>query len=67
VLPLAGSASVAELADAGVRRISLGTGFVRAALGPFLRAAREVHDQGTFACLDEPVGGNDIAAFMRGA
>jgi 2-methylisocitrate lyase-like PEP mutase family enzyme len=66
VLPLAGSASVAELAEAGVRRISLGTGFVRAALGPFLRAAREVHDQGTFACLDEPVGGNDIAAFMRG-
>jgi 2-methylisocitrate lyase-like PEP mutase family enzyme len=40
--------SVEELAAAGVKRISVGGSFARAALGAFVRAAREVKDQGTF-------------------
>lgn len=40
--------SVAELAEAGVRRISVGGSFARAALGALMRAAREVRDHGTF-------------------
>jgi 2-methylisocitrate lyase-like PEP mutase family enzyme len=40
--------TVSELAALGVRRISLGSGFSRAALTAFLHAAREVIDQGTF-------------------
>ena len=40
--------SVSELAAAGVRRISVGGAFARAALGAFVRAALEVRDQGTF-------------------
>ena len=40
--------TVEELAAAGVKRISVGGSFARAALGAFLRAAREVKEQGTF-------------------
>jgi 2-methylisocitrate lyase-like PEP mutase family enzyme len=42
------SMSAAELSDAGVRRISVGASMARAALGTFIRAAREVRDDGTF-------------------
>jgi 2-methylisocitrate lyase-like PEP mutase family enzyme len=42
------SFTVPELAAAGVRRVSLGSAFARAALGAFLCAAREVKEQGTF-------------------
>ena len=40
--------SVEDLSAAGVRRISVGGAFARAALGAFVRAAREVKDKGTF-------------------
>ena len=40
--------SVAELADLGVRRVSLGSSFARAAYGAFLRAAQEVRERGSF-------------------
>ena len=43
-----GSFSVAELAALGVRRISVGSALSRAALGAFVRAAREMLDHGTF-------------------
>ena len=46
------SFSVAELAAAGVRRISLATSLYRAAMTGFLDAAREVQDHGTFSFLD---------------
>ncbi|MGV6874165.1 isocitrate lyase/PEP mutase family protein [Pseudochelatococcus sp. B33] len=42
------SYSVAELSDAGVRRISVGGSFARAALGALMRAAEEVKSSGTF-------------------
>lgn len=45
--------SVAELADMGVRRISVGSALSRAALGAFVRAAREIQEQGTFGFADE--------------
>jgi 2-methylisocitrate lyase-like PEP mutase family enzyme len=40
--------SVAELASVGVKRISVGGSFARAALGGFVRAAQEVKGNGTF-------------------
>jgi 2-methylisocitrate lyase-like PEP mutase family enzyme len=67
VLALPGTPSVEVLAAAGVRRISLGTGFVRTALGAFVRAAREVSEHGTFGSLDGSSASADIAAYMRGA
>ncbi|HEY0934816.1 MAG TPA: isocitrate lyase/phosphoenolpyruvate mutase family protein [Trebonia sp.] len=48
---LAGSSSaltVAELSACGVRRVSVGSSFARAALSAALAAAREVYDHGTF-------------------
>ncbi|MGI8767336.1 MAG: isocitrate lyase/PEP mutase family protein [Gemmatimonadaceae bacterium] len=43
--------TVAALAEAGVRRISVGGALARAAWGGFLKAAREIADQGTFSSL----------------
>lgn len=43
--------TVAELADAGVRRISVGGALARAAWGGFLRAAQEIAERGTFTSL----------------
>lgn len=45
--------SVAELAALGVRRISVGSALSRAALGAFVRAAREIQEQGTFRFADQ--------------
>jgi 2-methylisocitrate lyase-like PEP mutase family enzyme len=67
VLALAGSPSVEVLSAAGVRRISLGTGFIRTAQGAFLRAAREVHEHGTFGGLEGSAVSREINPFMRGA
>jgi 2-methylisocitrate lyase-like PEP mutase family enzyme len=43
--------TVAELAELGVRRISVGGALARAAWAGFLEAARELADRGTFAGL----------------
>ena len=43
-----GGASVAEIADFGVRRISVGGAMARAAWGGFLRAARAIAENGSF-------------------
>jgi 2-methylisocitrate lyase-like PEP mutase family enzyme len=48
VLALPNTAPVAELAAAGVRRISVGGGFNRVALGATVDAAREFLEQGTY-------------------
>ncbi|WP_428696334.1 isocitrate lyase/PEP mutase family protein [Stappia sp.] len=47
------SYSVAELAAAGVKRISVGGSFARAALGALMRAAEEVKTSGTFTYADD--------------
>jgi 2-methylisocitrate lyase-like PEP mutase family enzyme len=47
------SFSVAELAALGVRRISVGSALSRAALGAFVRAAREIQEHGTFRFADD--------------
>jgi 2-methylisocitrate lyase-like PEP mutase family enzyme len=43
--------TVSELADLGVRRISVGGALARAAWGGFLEAAREIAERGTFTRL----------------
>jgi len=45
--------SIDELASFGVRRISLGSSLSRAALGAFVRAAREIREHGTFRYAEE--------------
>jgi 2-methylisocitrate lyase-like PEP mutase family enzyme len=49
------SFSVAELEALGVRRISVGSALSRAALGAFVRAAREIREHGTFAFAGEAI------------
>jgi len=43
--------SLSQLADLGVRRISVGSGLALAAWGTFLRAAKDIHANGTFDLL----------------
>jgi 2-methylisocitrate lyase-like PEP mutase family enzyme len=52
--------TVRELARAGVRRISVGGGFARAAWTAFLDVAREVQQRGSFTALGRAVPGGEI-------
>ena len=45
--------TVAEAADLGVRRISVGGTLARAAWGGMLRAATEIHERGTFSAFTD--------------
>ena len=66
VMGLAGATfSVAELGALGVKRISLGSAFARAAYGAFLRAAREVATAGTFGFAKEAVPFGEINEMFR--
>ncbi|HTB47077.1 MAG TPA: isocitrate lyase/phosphoenolpyruvate mutase family protein [Acetobacteraceae bacterium] len=59
------SFTVAELAAAGVKRISLATSLYRAAMSGLLNAAREVKEQGTFDYLETTMATPELNAFMQ--
>jgi len=59
------SFSVAELADAGVKRISLATSLYRAAMTALIDAAREVQDRGTFSFLEGSTITAELNALMK--
>jgi 2-methylisocitrate lyase-like PEP mutase family enzyme len=56
---------VAELAAAGVKRISLATSLYRAAMSGLLDAAREVKESGQFGFLDRATTTAELIALMR--
>jgi 2-methylisocitrate lyase-like PEP mutase family enzyme len=59
--------TLAELSAIGVRRVSIGSGLYCVAFGAFLRAARELIEQGTFTRIaGEPVRFRDITAMLPG-
>lgn len=58
--------SLAELSAMGVRRVSVGSALSRAALGAFLRAAKEMREHGTFAFASEAVSYRDLNAMFKG-
>ena len=58
--------SVSELAALGVRRISVGSALTRAALGAFVRAAREIGEQGTFTFADQALPYADASDMVSG-
>lgn len=65
VMGLAGSTlTVDELAEIGVRRISLGSSFARAALGEFIRAAEEVKTMGTFNFANNAISFQEANSLM---
>jgi 2-methylisocitrate lyase-like PEP mutase family enzyme len=59
------SFSVAELQNAGVKRISLATSLYRAAMTALAEAAREVQDGGTFGYLDRSLGTPDLYRALK--
>ncbi|MGH7065299.1 MAG: isocitrate lyase/PEP mutase family protein [Stellaceae bacterium] len=59
--------SIDALADAGVKRVSVGGALIRAALGGFLRAAREIKEQGTFGFVNAAMSFADANDCMRPA
>jgi len=56
--------SVAELSAAGVRRVSVGGSFARAALGALLRAAEEVKSSGTFGYAADAIPAATLSRLM---
>ncbi len=59
------SFTVAELAAAGVRRISLSTSLYRAAMTALLAAAHEVSERGTFGYVESLVTGTELGRYLR--
>jgi len=58
--------SLNELSAIGVRRVSVGSALCRTALGAFLRAAREMREQGTFTFADDAARPRDLNAIFSG-
>ncbi len=56
--------SVEELQSAGVKRISVGGALARAALGAFVRAAKEVKNEGTFSFAAETLADSEASGYM---
>ena len=54
--------TVADLSAIGVKRVSVGSGLARCALGAFLRAAREMREHGTFTFAEEAESYRNINA-----
>jgi 2-methylisocitrate lyase-like PEP mutase family enzyme len=67
VLAVAGAPPVAELAAAGVARISVGGAFAFAALGAVVEAATELRQAGTYGYLGQAVAGRTAAGSAFGA
>jgi len=60
------SFSVAELAGAGVRRISFATSLYRAAMTGLVTAAQEIRESGTFRYLDGIMTSSEFAKHITG-
>src|SRR6266436_1449926 len=57
--------SLSQLADLGVRRISVGSGLVLAAWGAFLRATQDIKTNGTFNLLANNAASADLNELFR--
>ncbi|RVD20956.1 MULTISPECIES: isocitrate lyase/phosphoenolpyruvate mutase family protein [unclassified Mesorhizobium] len=58
---------VAELADAGVKRISVGSALARLAYGKFVHAVREMKSAGTFRFSEKAMGFAELEGFFTGS
>jgi 2-methylisocitrate lyase-like PEP mutase family enzyme len=58
--------SISELADLGVRRISVGSGLALAAWGAFLRATQDIKTNGTFNLLADNATSVDLNELFQG-
>jgi 2-methylisocitrate lyase-like PEP mutase family enzyme len=60
------SFSLAELAQAGVRRVSFATSLYRAAMTGLVEAAREIRESGTFTYLERSLTFAEFANYLKG-
>ena len=68
VMGLKGPAwSLEQLQEAGVKRVSVGGSFARAALAALIRAAAEVKERGTFTYAADAITHAEATHFMRSA
>ena len=58
--------TVRDLAELGVRRVSVGSSLARAAWTGFIRAAKLIAEEGSFAGLDGAVPYSELNEFFRG-
>ncbi len=65
--PMVRGATVAELAAAGAKRLSVGGALSRVAFGAVLRAARELHDEGSFSWLGGMAAGDELTRLVHAA
>jgi 2-methylisocitrate lyase-like PEP mutase family enzyme len=56
---------VADLAEMGVRRVSVGSALARAAWTGFMRAAKAIAEEGSFTGFDGSVSFSDLNIFFR--
>ena len=56
---------VADLAEMGVRRVSVGSSLARAAWGGFIRAAKAIAHEGSFAGFDGSTPYSELNTFFR--
>jgi 2-methylisocitrate lyase-like PEP mutase family enzyme len=59
------SLTLAQLADAGVKRVSVGGSLSRLALAAFMRGAREMADKGAFTWMRETVPSRELKAVFE--
>jgi 2-methylisocitrate lyase-like PEP mutase family enzyme len=57
--------SLSQVADLGVRRISVGSGLALAAWGEFIRAARDIQTNGSFVLLGEGAKSTELNELFR--
>ncbi len=57
---------VSELADVGVKRVSVGSALSRAAFGTFVRAAKEMKEYGTFTFSSDAIGFSELEDYFVG-
>ncbi|HEX8282422.1 MAG TPA: isocitrate lyase/phosphoenolpyruvate mutase family protein [Pyrinomonadaceae bacterium] len=62
--PPLGGVTVAELAEAGAKRISLGGALARAALTALLRAGAEIRERGSFGWASDLASGGEVARLL---
>ncbi len=56
---------LSDLAEMGVRRISVGSALARCAWTAFIAAAKEISEKGTFTALDHLIPFSELDSFFK--
>ena len=62
--PMVKGATLAQLADAGAKRISVGGALARAAITALMRAGTEMREQGSFGWTSDLASGADVSKLL---